>query len=83
MFNPVGVVRYDTAFPTPSCATLARGYHGFASYGGEFGRAVLGTAALGYCLYRFALSERGGLGKSKKLCDYKEFNVLLWRKNKC
>jgi len=59
---------------------LARGYHGFASYGGARSRAALGTAALGYCLYRFALSERRGLGKSKKLCDYKELMFFCGEK---
>jgi len=36
------------------------------SYGGARGRVALGTAALGYCLYRFALSERAVFGKTKK-----------------
>ena len=43
---------------TPSCASLARGYHSFASYGGERHPIHPPTVALGYCLDRYALSER-------------------------
>jgi len=43
---------------TPSCAPLARGYHEFASYGGGWHHSLPPTVALGYCLDRYALSER-------------------------
>jgi len=48
---------------TPSCASLALGYQKFASSGGLGWWATYRTAALGYCLNRFALSERGLLKK--------------------
>jgi len=43
---------------TPSYASLARGYHWFASYGGWWYRLLPLTVALGYCLNSFALYER-------------------------
>jgi len=43
---------------TPSCATLARGYQKFASYGGVDYVTHPRTVALGYCLDRCALYER-------------------------
>jgi hypothetical protein len=43
---------------TPSCASLARGYYLFASYGGVGCSTHLTTVALGYCLDRFALYKR-------------------------
>jgi hypothetical protein len=43
---------------TPSCASLARGYYLFASYGGGGIPVFLSTVALGYCLDRFALYKR-------------------------
>ena len=78
-YNPAGVElsttsscaptehRRDAAchVSTPSCATLARGYHRFASYGGRCYPTLPYTVALGYCLDRFALYERGLLFKTQ------------------
>jgi len=69
--NPAGVEHfsYHSCAPTehrdralhrhtPRCAPLARGYHWFASYGGSWRLLLPSTVALGYCLDRYALSER-------------------------